>query len=91
MADVGADLSTLKTLHTTFTQKAQAALDTKTAINGAVSNSVWKGNYAEKFRQSWETYSKNLDTLNHALTDAANDVKTNHNNIAAATGMPDRI
>lgn len=91
MADVGGDLATLKTLHTTFTQKAAAAAETKQAINGSLQSAVWKGNYADKFRSSWEQYSKNLDTLQHALTDAATDVKTNHNNIAAATGMADRI
>jgi uncharacterized protein YukE len=91
MSDVGADLSTLKTLHKTFVEKAQAALDTKSAINSAVHSAQWKGNYASQFKAAWEGYQKNLDTLNHALTDAANDVKTNHNNIAAATGMPDRI
>jgi uncharacterized protein YukE len=91
MSDVGADLSTLKTLHSTFVEKAQSALDTRAAIDSAVDSAQWKGNYANQFKGSWQQYSQNLANLSNALTEAAHDVKANHNNIAAATGMPDRI
>jgi uncharacterized protein YukE len=91
MSDVGADLATLKTLHKTFVEKAQTALDTKSAITSAVGSAQWKGNYATQFKTAWEQYATNLTNLHNALTDAAHDVKANHNNIAAATGMPDRI
>jgi len=91
MTTVGAELSTLKNLHRTFTQKAQEALDIKTNVDNGVHNAVWTGHYSNQFRQDWQQYRTNLDKLHEALTGAATDVKTNHNNIAAATGESDRI
>lgn len=88
---VGAELSTLRQLHTTFTQKAQEALDIKTNVDNGVNSAVWTGKYSDDFRNAWQEYRRNLDHLNQALTGAANDVRTNHNNIAAATGESDRI
>jgi len=88
---VGAELSTLKDLNRTFTHRAQEALDIKSAVDSGVNNAVWTGKYSDDFRTAWQEYRRNLDTLNQALTQAAEDVKHNHNNIAAATGEPDRI
>ena len=83
---VGAELSTLASLKRVFDQTAQQALDIRTAVDGGVDSAVWTGTYAEQFRTAWQEYRRNLDTLNQALTQAAEDVRTNHNNIAAATG-----
>jgi uncharacterized protein YukE len=91
MATVGAELETLRQLHSTFVQKAQEALDIKSKVNSGLASTVWTGTYATNFHQSWTEYSKNLDHLNQALTGAASDVRTNHNNIAEATGESDRI
>ncbi|GAA4283231.1 hypothetical protein GCM10022261_07620 [Brevibacterium daeguense] len=88
---VGAELSTLSALNTTFKNNADAAIDIKTQVSNGVDSSVWTGKYSDEFREAWTTYSKNLDTLNEALLKAAEDVRTNHNNIAAATGEPDRL
>lgn len=88
---VGAELTTLKDLNRTFTQMAAQAIDIKTTVDGGVNNAVWTGKYSDDFRTAWQEYRRNLDTLNQALEQAATDVKTNHNNIAAATGEPDRI
>jgi uncharacterized protein YukE len=88
---VGAELSTLQSLHKTFQEKAAQALDIKTRVDSALESAVWTGKYSEDFRTAWKDYKANLDRLNEALEGAASDVKTNHNNIAAATGEPDRI
>ncbi|PSL06778.1 type VII secretion system (Wss) protein ESAT-6 [Haloactinopolyspora alba] len=88
---VGAELNTLADLHTTFKNKAEDAESIKTEVDKGLSSAVWTGKYSEDFRNSWEDYKKNLDTLREALNGAAEDVKTNHNNIAEATGEPDRI
>jgi uncharacterized protein YukE len=85
---VGAELSTLQALHGTFTQNAAEALSIKGAVNKGMGSAVWTGKFADDFRSAWTEYSKNLDKLNDALTQAAADVKTNHNNIANATGEP---
>lgn len=91
MAGVGAELSTLQELHTTFLNKASDAESIKTEVDGALDRSVWTGANADKFRDAWEGYKQNLDNLRTALEDAAQDVKINHNNIAEATGEGDRI
>ena len=88
---VGAELSTLRTLHTTFGTKAQEALDIKNAVDNGVNSAVWTGKYSNDFRTAWQDYRKNLDHLHVALDGAAKDVKINHNNIAEATGEPERI
>lgn len=91
MTTVGAELSTLRDLHKTFTQKAQEALDIKNNVDTGVHSAVWTGKYSDDFRNAWTEYRRNLDNLHQALTGAANDVRTNHNNIAEATGESDRI
>lgn len=88
---VGAELDTLRHLHTTFNQKAQEALDIKNNVDTGVHSAVWTGKYSTDFRSAWQEYRRNLDHLHEALTGAANDVRTNHNNIAEATGESERI
>ncbi|MDQ1286445.1 MAG: hypothetical protein QG622_10 [Actinomycetota bacterium] len=88
---VGAELQTLQTLHRTFTQKAQEAADIKTAVDNGLASAVWTGKYSQDFNTAWQEYRRNLDSLQAALSGAADDVRTNHNNIAAATGEGDRI
>jgi uncharacterized protein YukE len=88
---VGAELSTLQTLHKTFQQNALEAADIKTHVDQALQSAVWTGKYADDFQTAWTDYRANLDRLQEALDGAAGDVKTNHNNIAAATGEADRI
>ena len=88
---VGAELTTLQELYRTFQDKAVQANDIKTRVDSALSNAVWTGRYSEDFRTAWQDYRANLDRLQEALEGAAADVKTNHNNIAAATDESDRI
>ncbi|RIQ12441.1 WXG100 family type VII secretion target [Jiangella rhizosphaerae] len=88
---VGADLPTLRELHGTFTRNSESADTIKKEVDTGVANAVWTGRYADDFRNAWEEYRTNLDTLRDALTGAADDVRVNHNNIAEATGEPDRI
>lgn len=91
MPTVGAELDTLRQLHSTFNQKAQEALDIKNNVDTGLSNTVWTGTYATNFHTAWHEYKRNLDNLHQALVGAANDVRTNHNHIAEATGEADRI
>jgi uncharacterized protein YukE len=83
---VGGELSTLQALVSTFNKNAADAETIKSAVNKGLASTVWTGKFADDFRSAWTTYSANLDKLNQALTQAATDVKTNHNNIARATG-----
>lgn len=88
---VGAELSTLQTLHKTFNEKAEQALTIRDDVDSGLDSAVWTGRYSDDFRTAWQDYRTNLQTLNEALVGAAEDVKVNHNNIAEATGEPDRI
>ena len=88
---VGAELSTLQSLYTTFPDKALQAADIKTAVDSGLQSAVWTGKYSDDFRTAWQDYRANLDRLQEALDGAAADVRTNHNNIAQATGEADRI
>ena len=88
---VGAELTTLQSLYKTFQDKALQAADIKTAVDSGLQSAVWTGKYADDFRLAWQDYRANLDKLQEALDGAAADVRTNHNNIAQATGEGDRI
>lgn len=86
MAEVGGDLETLRNLHKGLDEHAQKALDFKTALDGHVNQAVWKGANADKFRAAWEEFKPHFDKLHTALNEGRDDIRTQHNNIAAATG-----
>jgi uncharacterized protein YukE len=86
MAEVGGDLETLRNLHKGLDDHAQKALDFKTALDGHVNQAVWKGANADKFRSAWEEFKPHFDKLNTALQEGRDDIRTQHNNIALATG-----
>ena len=88
---VGAELSSLQTLHRTFQEKSAEAAEIKARVDSVLQSTTWTGRYSEDFKREWHDYKVNLDRLRDALEAAATDVRTNHNNIAAATGEPDRI
>ncbi|WP_156043741.1 WXG100 family type VII secretion target [Cellulomonas sp. URHE0023] len=88
---VGAELSTLQALYKTFQSNALAAADIKSKVDSGLNSTEWTGKFSEDFRAAWQDYRANLDRLQEALDGAAADVRTNHNNIASATGEGDRI
>ena len=88
---VGAELGTLQMLFKTFQENALQSVDIKTHVDQGLQGAVWTGKYADDFRTAWQDYRANLDRLQEALDGAAQDVRTNHNNIATATGEGDRI
>lgn len=91
MTGVGADLATLRELYNTFTTKAQDAEGIKTDVDSSLTNAVWTGRYSQEFRDAWEEYKTNLDTLRTALEGAAEDVKMHHNQQAETSGESDYI
>ena len=88
---VGAELSTLVSLHSTFQQTAQQAIDIKTQVDQALLATEWTGKTSVDFRDLWSQYRVNLDNLMNSLEGAATDVKNSHNRIADATGELGRI
>ena len=78
-------------MHQTFlSHTASEALDIKNSVDKDVNDAVSTARGRTDFRTAWQDYRKNLDNLNTALSDAATDVKNNHNALAEATGEPDR-
>ena len=89
---VGGDLSTLRTLHTTLKNSAEDITRIAGDITSSLDNAVWTGRNSETFRGQWQDFKPTLTpNLVNALDAAKEDVKNQHNNLAAATGEDDRI
>ncbi|MDR0416867.1 MAG: WXG100 family type VII secretion target [Propionibacteriaceae bacterium] len=91
MPDVGGDLSTLRDLKSSLERSAGEAGDVKRVLDGSVGSAVWRGPNADKFRQAWQEFSPVFTRLQEALGEASNDVRTQHNNLAAAVGSGESI
>lgn len=91
MADVGGDLETLRTLHRGLGELGDQAAQMKSQGDGALHQAVWRGVNADRFRQAWEEFKPSFDRLQQALHEGRDDVRTQHNNLAAATGEPAAI
>lgn len=89
---VGGELATLRDLHKTLDTSAQDITRIAGDIDRSLGSAVWTGANSEKFRDAWGTFKPTLTPkLVDALTEAKEDIKTQHNNLAAATGESDRI
>lgn len=89
---VGGDLPTLRDLHTTLKNSSEDISRIAGDITSSLNNAVWTGKNSETFRGQWEDFKPTLTpNLVNALDAAKDDVKNQHNNLAAATGEPDRI
>ncbi|GAA5159301.1 WXG100 family type VII secretion target [Ornithinimicrobium tianjinense] len=89
---VGGELATLRDLHKTLDNSAQDIQRIAGDIDRSLGGTVWTGSNSEKFRDAWGTFKPTLTPkLVDALNEAKEDIKTQHNNLAAATGESDRI
>jgi len=87
MADVvGGNLQTLASLKRELDTQAEAAQQLKSAIDGALNETVWTGANSDRFRQAWEEFKPTFDKLQEELTQASTDVAKQHNNLAMAVG-----
>ncbi|MFK5584787.1 MULTISPECIES: WXG100 family type VII secretion target [unclassified Serinicoccus] len=89
---VGGELATLRDLHKTLDTSAQDIERVSGDIDKSLNNTVWTGTNAEKFKDAWGTFKPTLTPkLVDALNEAKEDIRTQHNNLAAATGESERI
>ncbi len=86
--EVGGDLETMRQLFRGLDDHAQRAIEFKSALDGYVSSTVWKGVNADRFRSAWEDFKPAFDRLHASLSEGRDDVRVQHNNLAAATGEP---
>lgn len=91
MAEVGGDLETLRNLHRGLGELGDQASDMKAKGDAHLSQAVWRGVNADRFRSAWEEFKPSFDRLQTALHEGRDDVRVQHNNIAAATGEPASI
>ncbi|GAA4879368.1 WXG100 family type VII secretion target [Serinicoccus chungangensis] len=89
---VGGELATLRDLHKTLDTSALDIQRVSEDIDKSLNSTVWTGANSEKFKDAWQTFRPTLTPkLVDALNEAKEDIKTQHNNLAAATGESDRI
>lgn len=89
---VGGELATLRDLHKTLDTSAQDIERVSGDIDKSLNNTVWTGSNSEKFKEAWGTFKPTLTPkLVDALNEAKEDIRTQHNNLAAATGESERI
>lgn len=89
---VGGELATLRDLHKTLDNSASDIQRVSGDIDRSLGSTVWTGTNSEKFKDAWNTFKPTLTPkLVDALNEAKEDIKTQHNNLAAATGESDRI
>lgn len=86
MAQISADLDSLKTLYQTLKDDVQRADDIQKLTDTALQNAVWESSNAQKFREAWAEFKPKLVTFEQAFATAATDVANNYNNNADANG-----
>src|SRR5574340_1626852 len=78
MALVGADVEALRALARTLTDAAERLDGTGRAVTGALSQTRWAGNDAERFRADWHQLSRGqLSSAASALREAAQALQRN--------------
>ncbi len=89
---VGGDLATLRNLFTTLGTASSDVENVCSNIDKGLANTVWTGANATKFRDAWANFKPTLNPqLVTTLTDAKEDVRKQHNNLALATGESAQI
>ena len=75
MPAIGGEIEQLSALQSTFNTQSGAVEDLKRILSGQLSNTVWQGPAADRFRSSWESdFSPALVRLAQALNDAGTEV-----------------
>lgn len=89
---VGGDLATLRQLHRTLSDSAISIENVARDIDRDHGAAVWTGKNADDFAAAWAEFKPTLTPkLVDALNAARDDVRTQHNNLSAATGESDSI
>lgn len=89
---VSDELGTLRDLHTTLRNASDDITRVASDITASLDNAVWIGRNSETFRNQWDEVKPTLTPgLVTALESAKEDVKSQHNSLAEATGENDRI
>ena len=86
------ELATLRHLHAVLDRASHDLERVVVGLDEAVTLELWTGPLVEELRETWRAQR---DAVRPVLTDlllaSADDVRIQHNNLAAATGHPDRL
>lgn len=74
MATIGGDLEAMARLAQVFREHSGNAQHMRSVIDGTMSDTVWTGPAADRFREAWLTFAPSLDQLRQALDEAAMEV-----------------
>jgi hypothetical protein len=92
LVTVERELRTLRDLHAVLDRAADDLERVSVALDGAVRVDLWAGPQADRLRDTWSTEREGAGpALVETLRACVADVRTQHNNLAAATGEPDRL
>ena len=89
---VDRELQTLRHLHASLDGAVSHLQQAAIGLDEAAEAELWTGPQADRLRRVWETYREAVGVaLPEALRAALADVRAQHNNLASATGEPDRL
>ena len=85
-AVVGGSLDELAQLKRTLDDQATAVQSVNDTIDKQVTSTTWTGANADRFRSAWAEFKPTLVKLRETLTETSDDIRKQHNALAAATG-----
>lgn len=86
------ELQTLRHLHAALDGAASHLEQAAAGLDEAAEAELWSGPQADGLRRVWAAHREAVGmALPEALRAALVDVRTQHNNLASATGEPDRL
>ena len=82
---VGGELTSMKGLKKSLDTNANRAVELKNAVKSQLTNTVWEGPAANRFREAWNSeFEPALAKLTEALKEAGNEVQRRHDALERA-------
>jgi uncharacterized protein YukE len=82
---VGGELTSMQGLKKSLDTNANRATELKNAVKSQLSNTVWEGPAATRFREAWKSeFEPALAKLTEALNEAGNEVQRRHDALERA-------
>ncbi|HEX6685131.1 MAG TPA: WXG100 family type VII secretion target [Candidatus Limnocylindrales bacterium] len=84
MSRIAAEIPQLFALKNSLDRQAGTIDGLRTELRNQLSNTVWEGRSADRFRAEWADYERVLMRMSAALTDAALEVQSRANRLTDA-------
>lgn len=87
MARIGGEIEQLSELSASFQREAQEAEGLMRRIRSQLSNTVWEGGAADRFRSTWQDqFEPSLRDLENALVEAGREIDRRRTALIEAGG-----